>query len=209
MDVMNSLFTRFPELEVCRDAVLAAVDVTEKSFRNGGKLLLCGNGGSCSDAQHIVGELVKGFLSTRPLSDDTKESMRKNNPTIDGRLLEQLQYGLPAFALSDAAPLISAFANDVEPAFVYAQQVLAFGRPGDVFIGISTSGNAANVHYAAQVAKSLGITVIGLAGKTGGKLADIADIAIVAPADETYLIQEYHLPIYHAFCAEIERRIYG
>ena len=209
IDVINPLFTRFPELEPCRAAIFSTVDALEKCFRSGGKLLLCGNGGSCSDAQHIVGELMKGFLSTRPLSDAAKADMRANCPGIDERLLGLLQNGLPALALSDASALITAFANDVEPDYVYAQQVLALGRPGDMLLGISTSGNASNVFYAAQTAKALGLTVVGLTGKTGGKLASASDIAIIAPSNETYRIQEYHLPIYHAICAEIERRIYG
>ncbi len=209
IDVINELFLRFSELEPCRAAIFAAADALERCFRSGGKLLLCGNGGSCSDAQHIVGELMKGFLSTRPLSDETKAAMREKCPDIDERLLERLQNGLPALALSDASALLTAFANDVEAAYIYAQQVLALGQPGDVLIGISTSGNAANVNYAAQTARALGMTVIGLTGKTGGRLAKSSDIAIIAPSDETYRIQEYHLPIYHALCAELERRIFG
>ena len=209
IDVINPLFARFPELEPCRAAIFSAVGALEKCFRSGGKLLLCGNGGSCSDAQHIAGELMKGFLSTRPLSDEAKAAMRAGCPGIGERLLDLLQKGLPAIVLSDSSALVTAFANDVEPDYVYAQQVLALGRSGDVLLGISTSGNASNVFYAAQTAKSLGLNVVGLTGKTGGKLASVADISIIAPADETYLIQEYHLPIYHAICAEIERRIFG
>lgn len=208
-EVVTSLFERFPELESCRESVFSAIDMLEKCFRSGGKLLLCGNGGSCADAQHIVGELMKGFLSTRPISCEAKAEMRKNCPGIDENMLNLLQNGLPAIALSDAAALTTAFINDVEVDYIYAQQVLALGKPNDVLIGISTSGNAVNVHYAAQTARAIGMTVIGLTGKTGGKLAADSDIAIVVSSNETYRIQEYHLPIYHAICAEIEARIYG
>ncbi len=208
-DVMNGLFTRFPELESCRPAITAASDALEICFRSGGKVLLCGNGGSCADAQHIVGELLKGFLSSRPLSDDIKAEMKAACPDIGDALLNKLQGGLPAFALSDASALITAFANDVDAELVYAQQVFALGHKNDILIGISTSGNASNVFYAAKTAKAVGMKVIGLTGKTGGKLAKVSDIAIIAPADETYRIQEYHLPIYHALCAEIENRIFG
>ncbi|MBR4909916.1 MAG: SIS domain-containing protein, partial [Clostridia bacterium] len=171
--------------------------------------LLCGNGGSAADCEHIVGELMKGFLSKRRLSEELKQSMIKNAGYINKDWLEKLQGGLPAISLTSAAALNSAFCNDVDPELVYAQQLMGLGDDRDVLLCISTSGNSKNVCAAATVGKALGIKVIGLTGKSGGKLKEIADICICAPETETYKVQELHLPIYHYICAEAEKHFFN
>ena len=167
-----------------------------------------GNGGSAADAEHIVGELMKGFVKRRPVTEEMKEALEKADPVRGKELSEKLQGGLPAIALVDHAALSTAFANDVDGMLSYAQQVNGYGKPGDVFLGISTSGNAENVMYAAVTAKAKGMKVVGLTGKDGGKLAGIADAAVIVPEMETYKIQELHLPVYHALCLMLEHRFY-
>ena len=183
-------------------------DAVIKSYESGGKLLVCGNGGSCSDAEHIVGELMKGFLKKRPIPAEKKAKMLELVPELADVGIDVLQQGLPAIALNSGAALTTAFANDCDPDLIYAQQVLGFGRRGDVFLGISTSGNAENVYAAAAVAKSLGLVTVALSGKTGGRLKEICDISIVVDEDETYMIQELHLPVYHALCATVEEHFF-
>ena len=207
--MINELIERYPALAVCQNDIENAVNSIEKAYRSGGKLLLCGNGGSCADCEHISGELMKGFLKKRPLSDEKKHEMRANCPEIDEAVLERLQDALPAIPLTSLSALNTAFCNDVDPSLIYAQSVLALGKKGDVLIAMSTSGNSKNVVEAAKVAKALGLGVIALTGKSGGKLKGIADICICAPECETYKIQELHLPIYHYLCAEIENRFFS
>lgn len=174
------------------------------SFSQQGQLLVCGNGGSCADADHIVGEMMKGFLLQRPLSFEEKEDFM-NVFGLEGQgIADQLQQGLPTISLNVHSALISAFSNDVSPELTYAQQVWGYGRKGDVLIGISTSGNAKNVVAALKTAKVKGLKTIGLTGRDGGKLADICDTCIIAPANDTYLIQEYHIQIYHFICSYVE-----
>lgn len=202
--MLNELVTRYPVLEPCRNTLHEAEKTLVKCFQNGGKLLLCGNGGSAADAEHITGELLKGFLKKRPLSEEKKTLMRQNCPDADDALLAGLQGGLPAIALSSLTALNTAFSNDVDPALAYAQGVMALGRPGDILLAISTSGNAANVNHAAVTAKALGLTVIALTGEKGGKLRGTADLCICVPEKETYKVQELHLPVYHYLCAAVE-----
>jgi len=199
--MLNELISRYPCLAICKDEIVSATNTIIKSYENGGKLLICGNGGSCADADHISGELMKGFLLKRPLSENQIKNMTTNNPAISEELISKLQGSLPAIPLHCFAALNSAFANDVDPDLIYAQNVLGLGKSGDVIICISTSGNAKNVFAAANVAKSLGITVIGLTGEKGGKLRDFADICIKVPEFETFKIQELHLPVYHYICS--------
>lgn len=206
--MIDLLTERYPALEVCKDAIGAACEAIIECYRRGGKLLLCGNGGSASDCEHIVGELMKGFLRRRPLCKGMKEEMKKLSPELDDRLLSSLQAGLPAISLPHISALNSAFCNDVDPEYIYAQSTLALGKSGDVLIAISTSGNAKNVLAAARVARGLGITVISLTGRQGGLLKPAADIPICVPEDETYKIQELHLPVYHAICAAVEDEFY-
>lgn len=171
-----------------------AIEVIIESYKKGGKLLVCGNGGSSADSAHIVGELVKGFLKKRPLPEAWDNALDH----------APLQMGLPAIDLTAQGAVISAVVNDLGGELMYAQPVMAYGCPGDVLIGITTSGNAGNVGMAARVAKLKGMTVIGMTGEGGGKLASLADIMIKAPSSETYKIQEYHIQYYHELCAKVE-----
>lgn len=206
--MINELIKRFPMLSVCEAQIISAKKALTECFEKGGKLLLCGNGGSCADCDHISGELMKGFLKMRHLSEKKKAEMRERFPTIDEKALSSLQCGLPAISLPSLTALNTAFSNDVNPELIYAQSVLALATAGDVLLAISTSGNSKSVTRAAEVARALGVTVIALTGKGGGELAKIADVYICAPECETYKVQELHLPIYHALCAEIEEHFF-
>ena len=206
--VVLSLMERYPVLQVCREEIQKAVDLWCKAYENGGKLLLCGNGGSCADAQHIAGELMKGFLKKRSLTGEQKASMQRNYPKLDESVLNKLQQALPAVVLSDATALNSAFANDVDPCLVYAQQTLGLGTAEDVLVCLSTSGSSQNVVEAAKVAKSIGLSVVALTGSSGGWLKEIADVCITVPAVETYQVQELHLPVYHCLCAAVEAHFF-
>ena len=206
--MLDELIKRYPILERVLEDIEAVYGILERCYENGGKLLIAGNGGSAADAEHIVGELMKGFVKRRPVTEEMKEALEKADPVRGKELSEKLQGGLPAIALVDHAALSTAFANDVDGMLSYAQQVNGYGKPGDVFLGISTSGNAENVMYAAVTAKAKGMQVVGLTGKDGGKLAGIADAAVIVPEMETYKIQELHLPVYHALCLMLEHRFY-
>lgn len=206
--MLNELIMRYPVLGIVRDDVNKAYSILEACYENGGKLLIAGNGGSAADAEHIVGELMKGFVKRRPLPKELKRALIDTDPIRGSELSEKLQQGLPAIALTNHAALSSAFANDVDGMLSYAQQVNGYGKEGDVFLGISTSGNSENVMYAAVTAKAKGMKVIGLTGRDGGNLAKLADVAIVVPEQETYKIQELHLPIYHALCLMLEDHFY-
>lgn len=206
--MLDVCIKRYPALAVCREDMQKAIDCLISCYENGGKLLICGNGGSCADAEHIVGELMKGFLKKRPIPADKRQKMIAKMPSV-ADLLDNLQEGLPAISLTSFAALNSAFCNDVEPSMMYAQNVLALAKPGDVFLGISTSGNSNNVVNAALIAKALGITAMTMTGESGGKLCDISDICIRVPAVETYQVQELHLPVYHTLCAAVEDHFYS
>lgn len=201
---LSQLTSRYPELEVCTPSLEKALELLETCYRQGGKLLICGNGGSCADAQHIVGELMKGFLKKRPLSPEEKQAMRTAFPALPDGLTDLLQGALPAISLCEESALVTAFSNDVAPEAVFAQQVMGYGREGDVLLAISTSGNAQNVRLAACVARARGLSVIGLTGASGGKLKSLADVCICVPETETFRVQELHLPVYHALCAQLE-----
>ena len=194
---------------MCESEIKRAIEAIIACYEKGGKLLLCGNGGSCADCDHIVGELMKGFLKKRPLDESKKAEMREKCAELDDETLSKLQAGLGAISLPSITALGSAFNNDVDPELTYAQATLALGKAGDVFIGLSTSGNAKNVAAAARVARGLGLVVIGMSGEGGGKLATLSDIAIRVPESETFKIQELHLPVYHAICAEVEEYFYS
>ena len=196
---MKELLERYPALNACEEQMNKALELMIDTYKNGGKILICGNGGSASDSAHIVGELMKGFKLLRKVEDER----------ISPDLREYLQGALPAISLCSHEGLISAFANDVKPDMVYAQQVYGYAKPEDLVIGLSTSGNSANVVNAIRVANDMGVKTIGMTGAGGGKIADIATVTIKAPATETYKIQEYHLPIYHFLCAETEQAFFG
>ena len=202
--MIKDLLNRYPQLTICNNTITHAKEELIQCFESGGKLLLCGNGGSCSDCEHIAGELMKGFLKTRALPEEKKTEMKTNCPFIDDSILSQLQSGLPAIPLSSFTALNSAFCNDVNAELVYAQTLMALAKQSDILFAISTSGNSKNVLNAAKVARSIGCKVIGLTGENGGKLKEIADICICVPETETFKIQELHLPVYHYLCAEIE-----
>ena len=206
----STLYTRYPALEVCRKDLDAVIDRLIEIYEAGGKLLICGNGGSAADSGHIVGELMKGFLKKRPIPDEKKECMKAASPTLSDDILSKLQLGLPAIALPEfSAALSSAFANDVDPDLQYAQAVLGLGKANDMLICISTSGNAKNCVAAAEVANALGLTTVALTGEKGGKLKGICDMTIAVPANETYQVQEYHLPVYHELCAQVEAHFFN
>jgi len=201
---MKELLNRYPMLDSCKEDILKAQELFIDCYKNGGKILLCGNGGSCADCDHIVGELMKGFLKKRSLSKETKEKMISNCSQIEESTLCKLQSGLPAIALPSMTALNSAFCNDVNADLVYAQSLMALVKDGDVLIAISTSGNSKNVFNAVTVAKALGITVVSLTGEGGGKLKTLSDVCIRVPETETFKVQELHLPVYHYLCAAVE-----
>ncbi len=207
-DHIVNLTRRFPALEGITDKIQNAANHMVSCYRRGGKVLICGNGGSSSDADHIVAELMKGFLSKRSLSDDLKHKLVNTGGERGRHLSEVLQQGLPAISLTAHSSLNSAVANDSDPDIVFAQQVVSYGNPGDILLGISTSGNAKNVVNAAIAAKSVGMTVIGLTGKGGGHLKNFCDIMINVPEEETHLIQELHLPVYHTICMIVEETFF-
>lgn len=192
----NRLFERYPVLTVRKEQILQAYHTLLRGYRGGGKLLVCGNGGSAADADHIVGELMKGFYKKRPLSGEQAVRLGENGGLLQG--------ALPAISLTQHTALSTAFLNDVDPQMIFAQQVLGYGRQGDVFLGISTSGNSGNVVKAAVVAKKLGLSVVSLTGEGGGKLAELSDVLVDVPATVTADVQELHLPIYHTLCAMLE-----
>ena len=206
---LEELIRRYPQLGNISEKINETAERLIRCYQNGNKLLICGNGGSCSDSDHIAGELLKGFEQKRPLDD----SMRNNLITASGKrgqyLAEKLQAGLPAISLSAHAGLITAVANDTDATLIYAQQVMAFGKPGDVLLGISTSGNAQNVLDAAVTARAKGMTVVGMTGETGGKLKGCCDILINVPERRTAFVQELHLPVYHTICLIIENHFFG
>lgn len=203
--ILEDLMKRCPALEVCREDIQAAYEVICESYAQGGKLMACGNGGSCSDAEHIVGELVKGFLRKRPLSDAEKACFDGADAEY---LTKALQGGLPALSLNLPA-LGTAAINDLGGDMNYAQAAWGLARKGDVVVGISTSGNARNVSLAVQAAKARGAKTIGLTGMGGGKLGEICDVCIRVPQKETFLVQEYHLMVYHALCAMVEANFFA
>ena len=206
----KDLIQRYPALKVCENSIIESYNILVNCFKNGGKLLIAGNGGSCADSEHIVGELMKGFKKRRPVSDEFAKILTSVDPERGSELAAKLQGGLPCIALDSHQGLNTAFTNDVDNGglLTYAQQLYACGNSNDVFLGISTSGNSKNVMYAAVVAKAKGMKVIGLTGATGGKLNTIADVCIKAPETETFMIQEYHLPIYHCLCLMLENEFF-
>jgi D-sedoheptulose 7-phosphate isomerase len=199
---LEALVERLPALASTQADIGRAFDALTSCFRAGGKLLVCGNGGSAADADHISGELLKGFLSRRPLDAPLRGAL----PPPLGELLQK---ALPAIPLGNFMSLSTAFGNDVEPQACFAQLTLALGRPGDVLWGISTSGNARNVAWACETARAVGMTTIGLTGRSGGRLAVLVDICIRVPSERTPEIQEFHLPVYHCLCAMLEEEFYG
>ena len=207
--MIKNLIDRYPTLALCESDIENATSMIISCYENGGKLLLAGNGGSSADADHIVGELMKGFMKKRELTDSQKAEMKEKCQDISDETLAKLQNALPAISLSSFSALNTAFSNDVDADLVFAQGVFGLGKPNDVLIAISTSGNSKNVVEAAKVAKAIGVKVITLTGKSGGVLKNLADITIAVPESETYKVQELHLPVYHSICAEIESHFFS
>ncbi len=204
-----TLIERYPVLESSRHSISQAYELMEKCYEQHGKLLIAGNGGSAADSEHIAGELMKKFMLPRPVTRELSEKLERIDPVRGAVLSEILECALPAIPLVAHEALSTAYSNDVSGEAVFAQQLFGLGNPGDVFLGISTSGNSKNVILAAIVAKALGINVIGLTGENGGELAALADVAVKVPETETYKIQELHLPVYHCWCLMLEQRFFG
>lgn len=206
---IDLLVERYSSLESAKNDIVAAYLLLEESYENGGKLLVAGNGGSAADAEHIVGELMKGFKLPRKPEADFAEKLVEENQELGSVLAENLQGALPAIALDGHPAMSTAYMNDCEPLLCFAQQVNGYGKLGDVFLGISTSGNSKNVLYAATTAHAKGMKVIGLTGAKDSKLKDMSDVCIKAPQTETYMIQELHLPIYHCLCLMLEDKFFA
>ncbi|MBQ8453105.1 MAG: SIS domain-containing protein [Prevotella sp.] len=206
---ISALEERYPQLSVCNDAIKGAYEIMEQAYANGRKLLVCGNGGSASDSEHIVGELMKEFKLKRKVYKNQADAMKRIDSELGSVLAEHLQGALPAITLTGHSSLTTAFMNDSLPELIFAQQVNGYGKAGDVFLGISTSGNSRNVLFAAVAAKAKGLKVIGLTGAKDCRLAHLADLCIQVPETETYKIQELHLPVYHCLCMMLEEHFFG
>lgn len=206
---LQLLIERYPKLTVCKEDIKKAYELIETAYRKGGKLLVCGNGGSASDSEHIVGELMKEFKLKRKVYGDHATALKEIDLELGQVLADNLQGALPAISLTAHSSLQTAFMNDVVPELVFAQQVNGYGKEGDVFLGISTSGNSMNVLYAAVNAKAKGLKVIGLTGCKESKLMKYSDVCIRVPEAETYKIQELHLPVYHCLCLMLEEKFFG
>ena len=206
---IDLLIKRYPALEVIKQDIIDGYLIMEECYLNGGKLLVAGNGGSAADSEHIAGELMKRFKTPRPVSKKFADKLIAVDPVRGPELAKNLECGLMTIPLVAHEALSTAYINDVDGLGVFAQQLFGFGRPGDVFLGISTSGNSKNVMSATVVARALGMKVIGLTGAKGGELATVADVCVKAPETETYMIQEYHLPIYHCWCLMLEDHFWG
>lgn len=206
---INLLIDRYPNLKNIENQIIDAYFVLEETYKNGGKLLIAGNGGSAADSEHIVGELMKGFKNPRKLNEEQRKSLIDINKELGEILANNLQETLPAIALDGHIALTTAYMNDCEPLLCFAQQLNGYGKSGDAFLGISTSGNSKNIIYAAILAKAKGLKVIGLTGQKDSKLSEIADVCVKVPQVETYMIQELHLPIYHCLCLMLEDRFWG
>lgn len=206
---IDLLIERYPILAECRQSLIDAYLIMEEAYEGDHKLLIAGNGGSAADSEHIAGELMKRFKTPRPVTPEMAEKLKAIDPVRGADLAKNLERGLMAIPLVAHEALSTAYINDVDGLGVFAQQLFGFGRPGDVFLGISTSGNSKNVMSATVVAHALGIKVIGLTGAKGGELAQVADVAVKVPETETYMIQELHLPVYHCWCLMLEDRFFG
>ena len=206
--MLEELVTRYPVLGPCRPDIVAAFELLARCFASGGKLLVCGNGGSAADADHIVGELMKGFLKQRRSAGDLAGRLSAADPVLGPRLAARLQGGLAAVNLCAGSALSTAFANDEDPEFVFAQAVLGLGCRGDTLLGISTSGDAANVNAALVTARAVGMSTVGLTGASGGTMRGRCDVLVAVPGLRTFEVQELHLPVYHCLCAMLEERFF-
>lgn len=196
---MENLLNRYPSLENCKTDIEKAFNLILDTYKKGGKVIVCGNGGSAADSEHIVGELMKGFMLKRPVTDKRiPEYLRKG-----------LQGSLPAISLPSQSAILSAFINDVEPEMMYAQLVFGYAKENDMVIGLSTSGNSKNIVNAIEVAKCIGVKTLSMTGKMESKLSELSDVTIKVPENETYKVQELHLPVYHYLCAAVEKSMFS
>lgn len=206
---IDLLVKRYTKLDLIKKEIVNAYLTMEECYEHDGKLLVAGNGGSAADSEHIAGELMKRFKKPRPVSTEYAERLKAIDPERGGKLAQNLECSLLAIPLVAHEALTTAYINDVDGLGVFAQQLFGFGRAGDVFLGISTSGNSKNIMNATVVARASGIKIIGLTGADGGELAAVSDVAVVVPETETYMIQELHLPIYHCWCLMLEERFFN
>lgn len=206
---IDLLIQRYPNLKSIRENIVRAYLVLEECYENGGKLLIAGNGGSAADAEHITGELMKRFKIPRPVTQEYAKKLVEIDAKRGAKLSTELERTLTAIPLVGHEALTTAYSNDVDGQAVFAQQLMGFGKKGDVFLAISTSGNSKNIMDATVVARASGIKIIGLTGKSGGELATVSDVAVMVPESETYMIQELHLPIYHCWCLMLEDKFFG
>lgn len=206
---INLLVERYPDLAGNRQQIIDAYLIMEECYKHDGKLLIAGNGGSAADSEHIAGELMKRFKMPRPVTPEFADKLKSIDSIRGDYLAKNLERGLMAIPLVAHEALTTAYINDVDGLGVFAQQLFGYGRPGDVFLGISTSGNSKNIILATVVARAIGIKIIGLTGAKGGVLATVADVCVKTPSDETYMIQEFHLPIYHCWCLMLEDKFFG
>ena len=204
MEVLTKLLHKYPALDICKADIEKAFLLMKDTYQKGGKLLVCGNGGSAADSEHIVGELMKGFMLDRKISESARAKIKEVSKTSGDYISDNLQEALPTISLVSHSALISAFSNDMAPDMIFAQQVFGYGKPEDSFLGLSTSGNSKNVIYAAETAKAIGMHTIAFTGESGGILKHICDCTVLAPSQSTPIIQEYHLPIYHTLCTMLE-----
>ena len=207
-DILNEMISRHPALADCKKDIREAYIAVINCYSNQGKLLLCGNGGSCADADHIVGELMKSFERKRPIDKNLEGNLKSISGERGAFIADRLQSALPAISLNAHSALYSAISNDMDANLVFAQQVAGYGKKNDVLIAMSTSGNSQNIIDAAITAKAKGLTVIGLTGQNGGKMKQYCDITICVPSDSTPEVQEFHQPIYHTICRIVENRFF-
>lgn len=206
--IIDRLIERYPVLSVLRSSIIHCVELMATAYRNGNKIMVCGNGGSAADSMHIVGELLKSFVLRRSLPQTMEDRIREEYGELADYYIQNLQQAVPAISLVSETSLFTAYGNDNAADLVFAQQVLGQGRPGDVLIAISTSGNSSNILHAARIARITGISVVSMTGQSGGKLRELSDVLLAVPETVTYQIQELHLPIYHVLCLAIEQELF-
>ena len=205
---MKELLTRFPALECVKNDIIGAFELIKTTFENRGRLLLCGNGGSAADCDHIAGELMKSFKMKRPIDKELSDALSEMGD--EGKELSiLLEKALPTVSLCEHNSLTTAYGNDRSPDAVFAQQLLGHGKAGDTLLALTTSGNSKNCLYAATLAKAMGIHVVSITGALGGRISALADVSIKLPETETYLVQELALPLYHYLCAELEKYFFS
>ena len=209
MTRIEQLISTYPKLQACAPQIQAGFQILHTCYQDGGKVLTCGNGGSAADAEHIVAELMKGYLLKRSIAEEMRARLRSISLQETGYIADHLQGALPAISLVSQNALVSAIANDTAADMVFAQQVYGYGREGDTLIGLSTSGNSRNVIHAVEVARVLGLHTIAFTGPTGGALKSLCDVCICVPGESTPAIQEHHLPIFHVLCAMLEEEFFG